>query len=322
MEPLRPAPPDLRPLPPRRAETPRLLPPPDGTARAFGGSDRHRRPPPPEAGPGSRPRAAGPGPAAGRAARRRPIGRRSPRGSPPPQGGLRRPALLPAARGAAAARPASPSQIRSSRCRFTLCRSMGRAGPRRPSALRRDAPSLAAAGSREEAEGPGRGPAATEGPPLASASAPQAAAASEARRGGTGAAAAAGPPGPRGSAELGRARPPRPGPASRLAAARWPGLLGPPCRERRGAAERRLPEPRLPGRAMRWSSTPKIFTRAQNAHTSSRNRMASCAVLQSAASAATGATGVGHGAAGPPGAGDIPFSAFVVLLEAGAQGLT
>lgn len=27
------------------------------------------------------------------------------------------------------ARPASPSQIRSSRCRFTLCRSMGRAGP-------------------------------------------------------------------------------------------------------------------------------------------------------------------------------------------------
>lgn len=46
-------------------------------------------------------------------------------------------AALPPGAGAGAARPASPSQIRSSRCRFTLCRSMSRAGSRR-SAPRRN----------------------------------------------------------------------------------------------------------------------------------------------------------------------------------------
>ena len=47
-----------------------------------------------------------------------------------------------------------PSQIRSSRCRFTLCRSMGRAAPRQ-----RSAPLRNAAGSGGKAERQGRGPA-------------------------------------------------------------------------------------------------------------------------------------------------------------------
>lgn len=62
-----------------------------------------------------------------------PTGAQRLRRVPAAHGRCRCPLLLlllpPQTRGA---RPASPSQIRSRRCRFTLCRSIGRAGPRHP----------------------------------------------------------------------------------------------------------------------------------------------------------------------------------------------
>lgn len=91
-------------------------------------------------------------------ARRRPGGRSAPQarsgcvGSPRHRAGAapRRPLLPPLPRGG---RPASPSQIRSRRCRFTLCRSMGRAGPRRPRRRGRTRdPSLAARAAPAEPE--------------------------------------------------------------------------------------------------------------------------------------------------------------------------
>lgn len=116
-------------------------------------------------------------------ARRRPGGRSVPQArrgcvaSPQHRAGAaaRRPLLLPPLpRGA---RPASPSQMRSRRCRFTLCRSMGRAGPRRPRRRGRTRdPSLATRAAPTEPERRGwahaSGIAATEGP-RASASGPR-----------------------------------------------------------------------------------------------------------------------------------------------------
>lgn len=169
---------------------------------------------------------------------------------------------------------------------------MGHAGPHRPSALRRDAPSLAATGSREEAEGPGRGPAAP--PPqrrrsLGRRSLPLPA---RARHRPTGLCGGRGPAGQRGAAPgftptAARSAPDPPPPLPGAASAG----RGESCRRRRKAPLR------APG-----SSAPRARTNDKNAHTSGKNYAAPCAFLLSAAPAAAGPASTGQRARSGAGA--------------------
>lgn len=86
-------------------------------------------------------------------------------------------AVLPPGAGAGAwagaARPASPSQIRSSRCRFTLCRSMSRAGPGRAAQRRGGTAEERGAARRRLPRQSGRAGPRPRGPAAVEASQPQ-----------------------------------------------------------------------------------------------------------------------------------------------------